>query len=215
MLNASPVGWSLGGALSLEMAHQIATQPSGDGSADRRPRFNVLGMVWVDTQCPRPASEVPALADKHLPAEVVQRARAELDALKLLDKVGLNMLNARIMIQAWEKPAWREAPVPPTILLRARDRYAADPSSTFVDHQRGNRMLGWEAYSAEHDGFLKEVVDVDGHHFSVFEEQNVSFPLSFLSLGVPLLFTLPLHPNPLFFLLYHGPCRNVYHTFDL
>ncbi|KAK8020069.1 hypothetical protein PG990_005207 [Apiospora arundinis] len=167
-------GWSLGGALSLEMAHQIATQPSGDGSADRRPRFNVLGMVWVDTQCPRPASEVPALADKHLPAEVVQKPRAELDGLKLIDKVGLNMLNARIMLQTWEKPAFREAPVPPTIMLRARDRYAEDPSSTFVDHQRGNRLLGWEAYSAEHDNFLREVIDVDGHHFSVFEEQNIT-----------------------------------------
>ncbi|KAK8082719.1 alpha/beta-hydrolase [Apiospora saccharicola] len=165
-------GWSLGGMLSLEMAHQIATQPSGDSSADRRPRFNVLGMVWVDSQCPRAASEGIIPADKQLPAEVVQRPRAELDGLKLVDKVGLNMLNARIMVQSWEKPRWENDAVPPTILLRARESYA-DPNSSFVDHQRGHRMLGWEGYSKEHGDFVREVVDVEGNHFSLFEDDKI------------------------------------------
>ncbi|KAK8088402.1 hypothetical protein PG997_003363 [Apiospora hydei] len=165
-------GWSLGGMLALEMAHQIATQPTGDGSADRRPRFNVVGMVWVDSQCPRPASEVAALAEKQLPEEVVRRPREELEGMKLLDKVGLNMLNARIMLQSWEKPKWERDAVPPTVLLRARESYA-DPASSFVDYQRGHRMLGWEAYSKEHGDFFAGGGGCGGSHFSLFEDDNI------------------------------------------
>ncbi|KAI1076027.1 alpha/beta-hydrolase [Whalleya microplaca] len=160
-------GWSLGGLLSLEMAHQIATTAP-------RPKFRVLGMIWIDSVSPGRLAEVRGTG---LPAEsIVLTPEASAD-MKLRDKVDLNMTHARMMVQTWELPRWgkekRGLEVPPTVLLRAKE-FVGNPEKKFVDYPREFRLLGWDEYNEEHGRFIKEVVDVEGHHFSIFEMDNIS-----------------------------------------
>ncbi|ETS73689.1 hypothetical protein PFICI_14635 [Pestalotiopsis fici W106-1] len=167
-------GWSLGGILSLEMAHQIATDK------DLRPKFTVLGIVMVDSLLPPPRG-TPATDTTQKPQElgrVTDRTPDEIRALDLKAKVDVNMTHARRMVARWEPPRWKKAaagPVlrpPPTILLRANE--AVDgPTPSFADFARGDRMLGWGWYNEENGRFLRGVVDIQGHHFSVFKDEYI------------------------------------------
>ncbi|EGY23188.1 Amt4 [Verticillium dahliae VdLs.17] len=98
------------------------------------------------------------------------------------------------MIQSWELPQWpwqddRPAEVgvngysatvprvpggpPPTVLLKATDgvptKVAGEVSR--VDLFRDQRDLGWGKY---HPGFIGEVLDVDGHHYGLFDWARLS-----------------------------------------
>ncbi|KAM0818681.1 putative Alpha/Beta hydrolase protein [Seiridium cardinale] len=159
-------GWSLGGILSLEMSHQLATDTS------ITPKFKVLGIVMIDSVFPKKYSEFPELA-KNLPASRIDISPEEVKAMKLKDKVDLNMLHARAMIQHWELPKWVGTPVPPTILLRAPE-LVDDSGKSFVDHSRHDRLLGWRPYSEAHGNFIRSVVEIQGHHFSIFQEDYLS-----------------------------------------
>jgi thioesterase domain-containing protein len=162
------LGWSLGGILSLEMASQIAADPA------MVPRFRVLGVVLVDSICPFQMLDYPELI-RTMPREKVLKSEEELKAMKLKEKVAVNMNNARVMIQTWQKPLWSVKAPPTAILLRAKE--AVDPTGTsFVDYSRKDSMLGWHEYSQENGSFIKKVVDIEGHHFSIFEEKYVSHP---------------------------------------
>ncbi|KAL7619669.1 hypothetical protein AAE478_010210 [Parahypoxylon ruwenzoriense] len=170
-------GWSLGGHLALEMAHQIAKAAcgSGDGtSTPQAPRFNVLGMVFIDTIFPGRLAELRGPQ----PDEPVLLTPEQSKAMKLKDKVNLNMTHARMMVRFWDMPRWRadgpDLTAPPTILLRAKEFVGREPSETFVDYVREFRLLGWDEYNREHGGFIRDVVDVEGHHFSIFEMNNLS-----------------------------------------
>ncbi|KAI0475468.1 Alpha/Beta hydrolase protein [Xylariaceae sp. FL0804] len=263
-------GWSLGGLLALEMAWQLASADAdadpeenrrrrrrkssltavegegegegGGGGGRARPRFNVLGLLWIDSVCPPAAARAAAgglLGNAGprggpLPEKPIALPAEELRAMKLIDKVNLNMTHARMMVGRWTLPPWNGAPPadapPPTVLLRAKElvvpeprpqpepepkptegqkwaaaadedesrqgRDAADGSSdsanaadqpneqgpakeaaggtSFVDYSREYRMLGWEEYSAQHGGFIKEVVDIEGHHFSIFQDKYIN-----------------------------------------
>ncbi|KAI1372210.1 alpha/beta-hydrolase [Hypoxylon crocopeplum] len=165
-------GWSLGGHLSLEMAHQIAVanRKSGGKSTSARPKFNVLGMIMVDTVFPLRLQDMRG----PLPTEPVFLSAEESKTIKLKDKVNLNMTHARMMIRSWEIPEWKDGlTVPPTILLRAKEFVSRDPSQTFVDYVREFRLLGWDEYNEENGTFIKKVEDVEGHHFSIFEPKNL------------------------------------------
>lgn len=150
------------------MAHQLAT----DTSNPKRPKFRVLGIIFIDSVYPRRFSEFPELAGL-IPAGRIVKTPAELKAMKLKEKVDLNMAHARVMVQTWDVPQWKGVKVPPTILLRAK-QYVVQSKTSIVDHSRQDRLLGWEAYSKEHGDFITEVVDIEGHHFSIFEERYVS-----------------------------------------
>ncbi|RYP73998.1 hypothetical protein DL771_003309 [Monosporascus sp. 5C6A] len=158
-------GWSLGGLLSLEMAHQLATAPS------RARKFRVLGMIFIDSVCPRQLVEGHKV-ELPLPSEPIVKTLEEMEAMKLKEKVNLNMTHARMMVRHWDLPKWEGIAVPPTILLRAKEHVESE-SQIFVDHTREKRMLGWEKYNAEHGNFIKEVVDIEGHHFSIFEFDRI------------------------------------------
>jgi thioesterase domain-containing protein len=148
------------------MAHQLATDTS------ITPKFNVLGIVMVDSVCPKKVADFPGLA-KVWPMERVDKSPEEVKCMKLKDKVDLNMTHARVMIQRWDMPKWDGTPVPPTILLRAKELVDGTTGS-FVDHSRHDRLLGWEPYNKENGGFIRDIVDIQGHHFSIFEEKYVS-----------------------------------------
>ncbi|KAI2602584.1 alpha/beta-hydrolase [Hypoxylon sp. NC1633] len=205
-------GWSLGGHLSLEMAHQIAvanrnrggsrtgtsngngsagsSSSSNGGSGDTAsttlttstlppPRFRVLGIVMVDTIFPLRLATLRG----PLPDKPVILSDEESKAMKLKDKVDLNMMHARMMVQFWEVPQWggeegekdglKTAAPPPTILLRAKEFVSSDPSQTFVDYVREYRFLGWDEYNEQHGNFIKQVVEVEGHHFTIFDIKNL------------------------------------------
>ncbi|KAI0876226.1 Alpha/Beta hydrolase protein [Hypoxylon argillaceum] len=157
-------GWSLGGLLSLEVAWQLANRPANSP----RPKFTVLGMVFIDSVYTKRLFEIRNMPDAT--AQPIVKSREELKAMPLREKVDLNMTHARMMIARWELPNWkgREAEIPPTILLRAKELVHEDGQS-LVDYEREFRLLGWDLY---HDAcWIKEVVDIDGHHFTIFEDQ--------------------------------------------
>lgn len=149
------------------MAHQLAS-----GASTTTPRFNVLGIIMIDSVAVKRISEFPGLAGLW-PTGRVDKSPEEVKAMKLKEKVDLNMTHARAMLQRWDVPRWEGRPVPPTILLRAKDLVDA-ASGSFVDHSRHERLLGWGPYNDENGKFVRSVVDIDGHHFSIFQEQYVS-----------------------------------------
>lgn len=151
------------------MAHQIATDKS------LRPKFTVLGIVMVDSMV-APRTGVPGTEHQKQLGQVTDRTPEQIRALDLKAKVDVNMTHARRMVARWELPRWeRGARPPPTILLRAKD--AVDgPTPSFADFARGDRMLGWGPYNEENGRFIRSVVDIQGHHFSVFKDDYVSDP---------------------------------------
>ncbi|KAI1819923.1 Alpha/Beta hydrolase protein [Xylaria intraflava] len=157
-------GWSLGGLLSLEVAWQLANQPADS----TRPRFKVLGMVFLDSVYAgrlRELRNMPSSA-----AEPITKTPEELAAMTLREKVDLNMTHARMMIANWHMPDWtgREAEIPPTILMRAKELVQEDGTS-FVDYARHFSMLGWDQYHRA--CWITKVVELDGHHFNIFADQ--------------------------------------------
>lgn len=177
-------GWSLGGLLSLEVAHQLAT---GATVHPTQRKFNVVGMVFVDSVHPKRIEKLtasngfPKQALVKTVEELKEEAKAghiiktpeELKQMKLKEKVDLNMFHARIMVGEWDMPQWKGVKIPPTILLRAREYVSTDYLS-FVDLVRDERMLGWDDYCKENGDFITEVWDIEGHHFNIFEEKYIS-----------------------------------------
>lgn len=173
-------GWSLGGHLALEMAHQIAlanrnrgnggSTDSSGASTPAGPKFRVIGMIMIDTIFPKRLAELRGT----LPTKPRFLTPEESKAMVLKEKVNLNMTHARMMIQFWDLPEWKDGlKVPPTILMRAKEFVSKDPSKTFVDYVREFRLLGWDEYNEAHGNFIQEVVEVEGHHFSIFEMKNL------------------------------------------
>ncbi|KAH9906007.1 alpha/beta-hydrolase [Xylariomycetidae sp. FL2044] len=163
-------GWSLGGLLSLEMISQLLSRPRPG-----RPQFRILGLIMIDSVYPRRLGEV---RDAELPEGPIVKTPEELAAMKLRQKVDLNMTHARVMVRDWELPRFagrsqqQQQQPPPTILLRAREPTTA-AKDRFVDYAREFRMLGWDEYNEKNGGFIRDVVDVDGHHFNMFEFDKI------------------------------------------
>ncbi|KAI0892972.1 alpha/beta-hydrolase [Annulohypoxylon nitens] len=169
-------GWSLGGHLSLEMAHQIAlagqkgnSAASSGTSTPAAPKFRVIGMIFIDTIFPLRLGELRGV----LPTEPVFLTPEQSKAMILKDKVDLNMTHARMMVMKWEVPRWEGLKVPPTILMRAKEFVSDDPTKTFVDYVREFKLLGWDDYNKEHGNFIQDIVEVEGHHFSIFHMKNL------------------------------------------
>lgn len=148
------------------MAHQIAT------NANMPVKFEVLGIIMVDSVAPRKIADFPDLA-KTMPTQRVDKSLEEVKAMKLKEKVDLNMTHARVMIGRYDLPKWDRVPVPPTILLRAKEPIDGGAKS-FVDYLRHERLLGWNQYHEENGNFIRSVIDVEGHHFNIFQEEYVS-----------------------------------------
>ncbi|KAJ2996087.1 hypothetical protein NUW58_g1083 [Xylaria curta] len=160
-------GWSMGGLLSLEVAWQLANRPPNSS----RPKFTVLGMIFIDSVYTRWLGVLRDMPDPT--AQPIKKSPEELKAMKLREKVDLNMTHARLMIARWDLPDWegREAEIPPTILMRATELVDKDGRRSFVDHSRELRLLGWDLYHGA--CWIKEVVDLGGHHFNIFEEKYI------------------------------------------
>lgn len=149
------------------MAHQLATRPPV------YPSFRVLGMIFIDS-VPFRRGQKLSEEDKKGPTAKVVKTPEELDAMKLKEKVNLNMTHARVMVLDWDMPRWDGTLVaPPTVLLRAREP-TSEQSQAFVDRRRHDRLLGWQDYNEENGRFIRDSIDIEGHHFSIFKEEYVS-----------------------------------------
>jgi len=164
----------MGGLLSLEIAWQLANRPADSPL----PKYKVLGMIFIDSVYTKRLYDIRDMPD--FSAEPVTKTPEELKSMTLREKVDLNMFHARMMIGRWEMPDWkgRENEVPPTILLRAKELVQSQGKS-FVDYARDLRLLGWDLYLDKDAKWIKEVVDIEGHHFNIFDDQYVSHMLPY------------------------------------
>lgn len=167
-------GWSLGGLLSLEMARVLAGDPD----------YTVIGIAMMDSICPAAsASKTGAAKAAVVPYKQQFGPNTKQETIEGVERC---FVEARQSIAAWTMPRWDGSDVegdegsrgaadsaaptsikcPPTILLRAREAVPTGPGEvSFVDTTRQSRTLGWEEYQKD---FLEEIVDVPGHHFSIF-----------------------------------------------
>jgi hypothetical protein len=146
----------------MEMAHQLAARPRGKG-----PNFRVLGLILIDSVCPDGVQHMTGW-----PSEPVLKTRDELAPMTLREKVDLNMENARVMVKRWDMPEWDGLAVPPTVLLRAKEPVDHE-NQAFVDKARADELLAWGPYNEEHGLFIRDVVDIEGNHFTIFKEDYV------------------------------------------
>ncbi|KAF4439344.1 hypothetical protein F53441_12623 [Fusarium austroafricanum] len=143
-------GWSMGGHLSLEMAHQLDRKDAN---------IQVIGILMIDTVYPQ--KHLNGTAGKTASEKSVER---EDSSQILADRA---MADANRMIDSWTPPVWNrdsEERRPRITLLRAIEMVPLDRDGT-MPLSRKERKLGWDTY--EKDLFFN-VVDIEGHHFEVF-----------------------------------------------
>ncbi|KAG6356305.1 hypothetical protein INS49_015692 [Diaporthe citri] len=183
-------GWSLGGLLSLEMARVLADDPD----------FTVVGIAMVDSICPaaRTTKTGPAKAAV-VPYKHQFGPNTKEETIEGVERC---FVEARKSIETWTMPRWDGSDIeggdgaqkgtngegsgdgqarpdlpssgikcPRTILLRAREAVPTEPGEvSFVDTTRHSRSLGWDEYQKD---FLEEIVDIPGHHFSIFAWEHI------------------------------------------
>lgn len=179
-------GWSFGGVLSLAIARVLADDDD----------YAVLGIVMVDSVCPgsvraedwgRGAGHVtfPGQFSAMTSEDTKQRVRwCFADSAKAILQYQMPSWDGY-----WEPGTGADADggsrgedqlsraaspsrrCPPVILLRAMEVVPVDSGHpSRVDLVRDDRSLGWNKYR---DGFFQEIVDVPGHHFSIFAFHNI------------------------------------------
>ena len=98
------------------------------------------------------------------------------------DKVFVSLVRATCLCDEWQPPAWdttgvgfrgKSVPIPPpVVLIRAKSHVAmVNPNEVcLLDKTRSMPHLGWE-YTQE--GFVTEVLETSGDHYSIFDTSNV------------------------------------------
>lgn len=178
-------GWSFGGILSLEMSRILADDPL----------YNVLGIVMVDSICP-----ASVRVDDWKQGSIVHKGQfSERTSQETIQRVTWCFSEAVKAIGEYQLPSWDDddrgndhgglrsgaqngddkckttpptkAICPTTILLRATDSVPVDSDApSRVDLVRNDRSLGWNDCRKE---FFEDIVDVPGHHFSIFAFENI------------------------------------------
>ena len=155
-------GWSLGGLLSLQVAREFAYDED----------IRIKGILMVDSVCPSSVKTGSWGNDseegKTQNQILSQRAMKE----------------ARRMVSEWELPTWEgplEGKRPRVILLKAKEPVPPERGITSIDTNRRDEVLGWKKY----DGALVEdVIEIDGHHFNIFESEHISATTRAMVLGL-------------------------------
>lgn len=168
-------GWSFGGILSLAISRLLADDPL----------YNVLGIVMIDSICPS------SVRSKDWSRGIIYEGQfSERTSQETIERVTWCFSDAVRVIGEYQMPSWGDsegdnknndgfqrlslttkATCPPTILLRAMDSVPVETDEpSRVDLVRYDRSLGWNDYRT---GFFQEIVDVPGHHFSIFAFDNI------------------------------------------
>jgi thioesterase domain-containing protein len=188
------VGWSLGGLVALEISHIELSQQKQHASGNAN--LQILGLVLIDSVFPHPMDVPPTVESVNYAAEFEDHVTPETRAV-----VQYAMEQTDRLIEEWQPPSWEaEQPTPargdtgdmpsgapkatntltppPAMLLRAREPVPPPPQTKpgikrviDVDLTRERRFLGWEDYKTK---FIRNVLDVNGHHHNIFKDHNVS-----------------------------------------
>lgn len=152
--------------IALDMAYQQQSSIETD--------MEIAGLVLIDTPYPvvSSATGFRAIAQSVLPASSCGAASLVKSAF----------LNCEVAVDSWSVPGWQCSP-PPTTLLRAADHVPikactlAGDGPARIDAYRMDRFLGWgNNVNDTSDRFeIELVLDIQGHHFSIFAPENVSF----------------------------------------
>ncbi|SPN98684.1 related to polyketide synthase [Cephalotrichum gorgonifer] len=143
-------GWSLGGALSLEITSLLGPM--------------VKGIIIIDTPYPRaPSASAPPLYRTLAPLSP--------DATRSQRRARECIKNAPALLRGWTPP---DEESPPAILIKAREAVPVwapeDGKVSPVDVSRVDDFLGWKGYAG---GRVRSVTAVSGHHFNIFEWENI------------------------------------------
>ncbi|KAK4138519.1 alpha/beta-hydrolase [Trichocladium antarcticum] len=178
-------GWSLGGLVALEVAHQLAREA-------HPPPLNLLGIVMVDSVCPMVLT-APVLPVIQHAVEWSQHTRQETK-----DRIMRSFAESSRMVREWTLPVWDAAQAagqdegaanvpshththtgngrvlarpPPVILIRAMEPVPVPEEGAVsrVDVHRGDRLLGWGGYRKD---MITSVMDIPGHHFNIFHTEK-------------------------------------------
>ena len=143
----------MGGLISLEMSQIFADFPN----------INVVGTVMIE-------SVYPGLLNR-------QQITVEAQDLCLTGKMSLmdqkraaNLIfDATQVAKSYLSTSWEGSAVPPAplMLVKARDPVPSRKDTPVPE------MLGWDELG---DQWITTMYEVPGHHFSIFQEQNVREP---------------------------------------
>ncbi|KAJ7604989.1 putative polyketide synthase [Roridomyces roridus] len=150
-------GWSFGGLAAYEIALQLANRGVG-----------VRGIVLIDSPCP---GDHNPLSDGLLDAILGLDERVAFSDLGVLVRRQFSM-NAP-MLQRYT-PAWAPELAPPLVLLRSREGFrpqgVPDVPAWFSDRSNPKASVrGWQKLTSR----PVKVLDIPGHHFTVFHPSNI------------------------------------------
>jgi thioesterase domain-containing protein len=184
-------GWSLGGLLSLEMARVLAGDPDytvigmvmmdsicPTAAKTRTGAAKAAVVPYKHQFGPNTKQETIegiercfTEARKSVAAWTLPRWDTNGSIAKGDDDLGYSTQNGEDSGEAGDgqlQPQTTSSSIkcPPTILLRAREAVPTEPGEvSFVDATRHSRSLGWDEYQRD---FFVDIVDISGHHFSIF-----------------------------------------------
>lgn len=195
-------GYSLGGLISLEVALAFANQEASP--------LSVQGIIMIDTIFPsaRVQSQQQLTQQLHwylrgdfspefraCVKSCVAQSEAMVEAwspptwpIKYIyetpsDSDSTSSVSSQT-VQRAEAIRYRQPP-PPAVLLRNKQCISVVKGEEDIlydeEASRKQRMLGWENYKEE---FIFSVVDIDGHYFSVLDDEYVSVKSTILPIAL-------------------------------
>lgn len=177
MMLTDRLGWSFGGIVAVEMAHQIATCGRG---------LTVSGILMLDSvysKCERPEATKRGTS-QYVPGLTGQSQQTQ-------DKLITALVRATCLADNWCVPEWTlprlargkvsvASPChgwaprpPPVILIRATEKTPMRDTDAMcvLDRTRFLPQLGWEDM---HPDFVTRVFPVKGTHYTLFDEPCLS-----------------------------------------
>jgi thioesterase domain-containing protein len=219
-------GWSLGGMLSLQVAHELArSSGSGFGAGSG---INVLGIVMVDSVCPLILRDDKPKVVQH----VMQWGGNTRQETK--DAISRCFDQAFKMVQKWTLPRWDDDPVPleisavdgtngaartetgprngfgtedarrlprgpppPVIMLRAKESVPVVSPGEGVSRVDVHREDELLGWGQYRNGLIHRVDEVPGHHFNIFAtEEHLTAVTKKLSVACQDIVALSSRPRP-------------------